>query len=189
MIIASFAFDKILYGSPAKKARGEYTAPSKRVLNRYESCRDHKHSRGIEMAQQAVEKRTNEKEIAFTRAFSSFSVDDLQKAKNFYGQTLGLQVTEAEEGLGLRFDGGVNIFIYPKQNHQPATFTVLNFPVDDIGAAVNKLTGLGVKFETFEGEMKTDEKGIYWGKLKGNGPNIAWFKDPAGNFLSVLEDA
>jgi catechol 2,3-dioxygenase-like lactoylglutathione lyase family enzyme len=135
------------------------------------------------MAQKAVET----KEIAFTKAFSTFSVDDLQKAKNFYGQTLGVDVTESEEGLSLQFDDSVNIFIYPKPNHQPATFTVLNFPVDDIDKAVDKLTGLGIRFESFEGEMKTDEKGIFRGAENNEGPNIAWFKDPAGNFLSVIE--
>jgi predicted enzyme related to lactoylglutathione lyase len=135
------------------------------------------------MAQKAVER----KEIAFTKAFSTFSVDDLQKAKNFYGQTLGVDVTESEEGLSLQFDDGVNIFIYPKPNHQPATFTVLNFPVEDIDKAVDKLTGLGIQFELYEGEMKTDEKGVFRGADNNKGPNIAWFKDPAGNVLSVIE--
>lgn len=136
------------------------------------------------MAQKAVET----KEIAFTRAFSTFSVDDLQKAKNFYGQTLGVKVKESEEeGLSLEFDDGVQIFVYPKPNHQPATFTVLNFPVDDIDKAVDKLTGLGIQFESYEGEMKTDEKGIFRGADSNKGPNIAWFKDPAGNVLSVIE--
>lgn len=136
------------------------------------------------MAQKAVETK---KEITFLKAFSTFSVDDLQKARNFYDQTLGLNVTETEEGLSLQFDDGVKIFIYPKPNHQPATFTVLNFPVDDIDKAVDKLTALGIKFESFEGEMKTDEKGIFRGAKNNQGPNIAWFKDLAGNFLSVIE--
>lgn len=135
------------------------------------------------MAQEAV--RT--KEVAFTEAFTSFSVDDIAQAKEFYGKKLGLNVKEQEEGLGLNFDGGQTIFIYAKEDHQPATFTVLNFPVKDIDKAVDKLTDLGVSFESFDGEMKTDEKGIFRGVESGNGPNIAWFKDPAGNFLSVIE--
>lgn len=122
-----------------------------------------------------------------TKAFSGFSVDDLIKAKKFYGQTLGLDVTETKEGLGLRIAGGGEVFIYPKPNHTPATFTILNFPVNDIEQVVDQLTKLGVRFESYEGEMKTDEKGIFRGAARGEGPNIAWFKDPAGNILSVLE--
>jgi catechol 2,3-dioxygenase-like lactoylglutathione lyase family enzyme len=119
-----------------------------------------------------------------TKAFSSFSVDDLQKAKRFYGQTLGLEVSETNEGLGLHIAGGSEIFIYPKPNHAPATFTVLNFPVDNIDDAVDRLNKVGVRFEKYEGDLKTDEKGIF----RGEGPKIAWFKDPAGNILSVLEE-
>jgi predicted enzyme related to lactoylglutathione lyase len=118
-----------------------------------------------------------------TKAFSSFSVNDLEKAKAFYGQTLGLEVSETEEGLSLNLKGGNEIFIYPKPDHTPATFTVLNFVVDDVDQTVDDLTLLGVHFQIYnEGELKTDEKGIFRGK-----PKIAWFKDPAGNFLSVLE--
>jgi catechol 2,3-dioxygenase-like lactoylglutathione lyase family enzyme len=123
-----------------------------------------------------------------TKAFSGFSTDDLQKAKEFYSKTLGLEVSETAEGLGLHIAGGGRVFIYPKPNHVPATFTVLNFPVNDIDKAVDKLAGLGVQFESYEGEMKTDEKGIFRGAASGKGPNIAWFKDPAGNILSVLEE-
>lgn len=120
-----------------------------------------------------------------TKAFSSFSVDDMQRAKEFYGQTLGLDVSEQKEGLRLRIAGGGEIFIYPKSNHQPATFTVLNFPVDNIEQAVGQLTKRGVQFEHYdEPGIKTDEKGIHSGPP---GPNLAWFKDPAGNTLSVLE--
>ena len=120
-----------------------------------------------------------------TKAFSSFSADDIQKAKEFYGQTLGLEVSETEEGLGLRIAGGGEVFIYPKPNHEPATFNVLNFPVDNIEAAVDKLSKLGVRFEHYDlPEIKTNEKGISYGPP---GPNVAWFKDPAGNILSVLE--
>ncbi|MBC7932362.1 MAG: VOC family protein [Rubrivivax sp.] len=123
-----------------------------------------------------------------TKAFSGFSVDDLEKAKQFYAQTLGLEVSETDEGLVLRIAGGVGVFIYPKADHTPATFTILNFPVDDIDQAVGELAGRGVSFESYEGEMKTDEKGIFRGAARGAGPNIAWFKDPAGNILSVLEE-
>ncbi|MFS8084364.1 MAG: VOC family protein [Acidobacteriota bacterium] len=120
-----------------------------------------------------------------TKAFSSFSVNDLQKAKVFYGQTLGLEISEMPEGLQLKIAGGGRVFIYPKPNHVPATFTVLNFSVDDIEAAVDALSKRGVRFESYEGDIKTDEKGIHRGK---EGPIIAWFKDPAGNTLSVLQD-
>jgi catechol 2,3-dioxygenase-like lactoylglutathione lyase family enzyme len=120
-----------------------------------------------------------------TKAFSGFSVDDLRKAKAFYSQTLGLEVSELPEGLELQIANGAGIFIYPKPNHTPATFTILNFPVDDIEQAVNELTKRGVRFEHYnQGDLKTDEKGI----ARGPGPNIAWFKDPAGNILSVLEE-
>ena len=128
-----------------------------------------------------------QKESSFSEAFSSFSVNDLKKAKEFYEETLGVDVEEQEEGLKLEFKGG-SVFIYPKDDHKPATFTVLNFPVDDIDAAVDKLTKAGIKFESYGGEIKTDKKGIFRGPENGNGPNIAWFKDPAGNVLSVIEE-
>jgi len=119
-----------------------------------------------------------------TQTFSGFSVDDIEKARKFYGETLGMDVTTPMNQLQLNIKGGYKIFIYGKPNHTPATYTVLNFPVDDIDKAVNELTAKGVKFEIYtEGQMKTDEKGI----VRGGGPKIAWFKDPAGNFLSVLE--
>ncbi len=121
------------------------------------------------------------------KAFSSFSVDDLGKAKEFYGETLGLEMSETKEGLRLTIAGGGQVFLYPKPNHTPASFTVLNFPVDDIEKAVGDLTGLGIKFESYEGEIKTDDKGIFRGASQGDGPNIAWFKDAAGNILSVFE--
>jgi predicted enzyme related to lactoylglutathione lyase len=120
-----------------------------------------------------------------TKAFSGFSVNDLQKAKQFYGQTLGLKVNERPEGLELQIAGGNRIFVYPKTNHMPATFTILNFPVDDIDEAVDRLTRQGVKFEHYDsGPIKTDSKGI----SRGTHPDIAWFKDPAGNILSVLSN-
>lgn len=122
-----------------------------------------------------------------TKAFSGFSVNDIQKAKTFYGQTLGLEVSEVPEMgglLNLHIKGGNPILIYAKPNHTPATFTILNFPVANIEQAVDELTRRGVRFETYnEGDLKTDEKGIF----RGGGPLIAWFKDPAGNILSVLE--
>jgi catechol 2,3-dioxygenase-like lactoylglutathione lyase family enzyme len=119
-----------------------------------------------------------------SRAFSGFSVDDLQKAKKFYGGTLGLEVSEENGLLSLHIAGGTTVFVYPKENHTPATFTILNFPTDNIEQAVDKLTQAGVRFEVYDG-FGQDKKGI----ARGNGPNIAWFKDPAGNILSVLEDA
>ena len=140
------------------------------------------------MTQKAVKTRVKGNEAAFTSAFSSFSVNDLNKAKEFYGRTLGLEINETKEGLSLVFENGQNVFIYPKPDHQPAAFTVLNFPVNDITDAVHKLAGLGVRFESFDGELKTDINGIFWGKRDKKGPNIAWFKDPAGNFLSLVED-
>ena len=120
-----------------------------------------------------------------SHAFSSMSVSDLAKAKWFYGQVLGLQISEQPEGLGLRLPGGGETFLYPKPNHTPATFTVLNFPVPSVDEAVKQLAGKGVRFERYdEPHLKTDDKGISRG---GGGPTIAWFKDPAGNILSVVE--
>jgi catechol 2,3-dioxygenase-like lactoylglutathione lyase family enzyme len=117
-----------------------------------------------------------------TKAFSGFSVDDIPKAKAFYGETLGLNVTEENGMLSLHIAGGNSIIIYPKPNHTPATFTILNFPVENIDQAVDELTRRGVRFERYDG-FNMDAKGI----ARGNGPNIAWFTDPAGNILSVLE--
>src|SRR5918992_3080648 len=117
------------------------------------------------------------------RAFSSFSVDDTTKAMEFYGGTLGLEVSEdAEAGLGqLTVANDGKVVVYPKSNHEPATFTVLNFVVDDVDQAVDELTSRGVRFEHYGGDIQTDEKGI----ARTGGPPIAWFKDPAGNVLSV----
>jgi len=120
-----------------------------------------------------------------TKAFSGFSVNDIQKAKAFYSQTFGLDVSEMNGLLNLHLAGGSKILIYPKPNHTPATFTILNFPVDNIEQAVDELAKRGVRFESYnEKDLKTDEKGIF----RGGGPLIAWFKDPAGNILSVLEE-
>jgi catechol 2,3-dioxygenase-like lactoylglutathione lyase family enzyme len=119
-----------------------------------------------------------------SEAFSGFAVDDLQRAKEFYGQTLGLEVSEANDLLEIRLGSGAKVLAYPKPNHVPATFTILNFPVSDVESAVDELTSRGVRFEIYdEGELKTDERGI----ASGPGPKIAWFTDPAGNILSVLE--
>lgn len=119
------------------------------------------------------------------KAFSGFSVNDIKKAKEFYGQTLDLNVVDGEMGiLTLKISGGSDVIVYPKPNHTAATFTVLNFPVDDIEKAVDELTAKGVKFEQYDiPNLTRNEKGIY----HGDGPTIAWFKDPAGNILSVLE--
>jgi catechol 2,3-dioxygenase-like lactoylglutathione lyase family enzyme len=119
-----------------------------------------------------------------SRAFSGFSADDIQKAREFYSRTLGLEVSESHGLLTLHLTGGTSILIYPKPNHTPATFTVLNFPVDNVDKTVDELTERGVRFEHYdEPNLKTDEKGI----CRGQGPTIAWFRDPAGNILSVLE--
>jgi predicted enzyme related to lactoylglutathione lyase len=119
-----------------------------------------------------------------TKAFSSFSVNDIPKAKQFYGEVLELKVSEAHGLLTLHLEGGGIVMIYPKADHVPASFTVLNFPVDHVEQTVDELVKRGVVFEQYkEGELKTDDKGI----SRGEGPVIAWFKDPAGNFLSVLE--
>jgi catechol 2,3-dioxygenase-like lactoylglutathione lyase family enzyme len=119
-----------------------------------------------------------------SKAFSGFSANDIQRAKEFYGRTLGLEVSESHGLLNLHLGGGTTVLIYPKPNHVPATFTVLNFPVDSVDKAVDELTKRGVRFQIYnEPDLKTDERGIF----RDGGPVIAWFKDPAGNILSVLE--
>lgn len=118
-----------------------------------------------------------------TKAFSGFSVDDVAKAKEFYGKTLGLDVTESSGLLKLHLAGGRDIVVYPKPNHIPATFTVLNFPVDNIEQAVDDLTARGVHMEIYFKDQQ-GKKGIF----TGGGPLIAWFKDPAGNILSIIEE-
>jgi catechol 2,3-dioxygenase-like lactoylglutathione lyase family enzyme len=122
-----------------------------------------------------------------TKAYSSFSVDDLQEAKRFYGDTLGLEVEETPEGLVLKIAGGTDVFIYPSDNYTAPKHTVLNFPVDDIEEAVDELIRRGVRIEHYDlPEIKTDERGIFRGN---GGPSaIAWFKDPADHVLSVLQD-
>ncbi len=119
------------------------------------------------------------------KALSGFAVDDLPKAKEFYGQTLGLRISEEHGLLRLHIAGGTDIIVYPKADHTPATFTILNFPVDDVESAVDQLAERGVRFERYDAmAAHTDDRGIF----RGGGPYIAWFKDPAGNILSVLQD-
>jgi catechol 2,3-dioxygenase-like lactoylglutathione lyase family enzyme len=120
--------------------------------------------------------------LEHSKAFSGFSVDDIDKARRFYAETLGLRVTEEYGLLTLHTEGDRDTVIYPKDNHEPATYTTLNFPVDDVEKTVDELTARGVRFERYEGSEQ-DEKGIH----RGQGPLIAWFKDPAGNILSVIQ--
>jgi catechol 2,3-dioxygenase-like lactoylglutathione lyase family enzyme len=121
-----------------------------------------------------------------TKAFSSFSVDDIPAARSFYEETLGLKVSEENGLLTLHIPGGMDIMVYPKPNHTPASFTVLHFPVADLDAAVDELTNRGVRFERYEG-FEQDEKGIARPAAADQGPPMAWFTDPAGNILGVLE--
>jgi predicted enzyme related to lactoylglutathione lyase len=120
-----------------------------------------------------------------TKAYSGFSVDDIASAKEFYGERLGLRVSEENGLLTLHIAGDRDTLVYPKPDHTPATFTILNFPVTDIEKTVDDLSQRGVEFEHYEGtDIETDERGIF----RGGGPLIAWFKDPAGNILSVLQE-
>jgi catechol 2,3-dioxygenase-like lactoylglutathione lyase family enzyme len=124
--------------------------------------------------------------FANTKAFSGFAVDDLQKAREFYGETLGLNTSvldEENELMVLHLAGGRDTFVYGKPDFEPATYTILNFQVDDVDRAVDELTTRGVSFERYDG-FDQDEKGI----ARGMGPAIAWFRDPAGNILAVLEE-
>jgi|SRR5581483_108995 len=122
--------------------------------------------------------------------FSGFSVDNLAKAQDFYSKILGLKVVDNGMGLQIHLPEGGIVFAYPKDNHKPATFTILNFVVDDIDMAVDELSNQGVKFERYDGfPFKQDEKGIARGLAVNQGPDIAWFKDPAGNILSVLQES
>ena len=121
--------------------------------------------------------------FADTPAFSGFAVDDLDKARSFYSETLGLKVTDEEMGvMTLHLAGDRPTLIYPKPDFTPATYTILNFQVEDVDAAVDELTARGVEFERYEG-FDQDERGI----ARGEGPQIAWFKDPAGNILAVIQ--
>ena len=130
------------------------------------------------MAHKAVETRiSGEKKLIFKEAFSSFSVDDIAKVKDFYSGILSLDVNETKEGLEIRFENGQNVFIYPKADHKPAAFTVLNLLVDDIDQAVDSLTNDGVSFEQYGAEIKTDEKGIFRDEGEMGPQAIAWFKE------------
>jgi catechol 2,3-dioxygenase-like lactoylglutathione lyase family enzyme len=120
--------------------------------------------------------------FANTKAFSGFAVDDVEKAREFYGETLGLETSEEHGLLTLHLAGDRPTLVYPKPDHTPADYTILNFPVDDIDEAVEALSGRGVELDRYDG-MEQDEKGI----MRAGGPYIAWFKDPAGNVLSVLQ--
>jgi catechol 2,3-dioxygenase-like lactoylglutathione lyase family enzyme len=121
--------------------------------------------------------------FADTKAFSGFAVDDLEQARRFYGETLGIKTSEQHGLMTLHLAGGRDTLVYPKPGHTPASYTILNFPVDDIEATVDALAARGVRFERYEG-LDQDERGIG----RGGGPYIAWFTDPAGNILAVLQD-
>jgi catechol 2,3-dioxygenase-like lactoylglutathione lyase family enzyme len=121
--------------------------------------------------------------FANTRAFSGFAVDDLEQARQFYGDTLGIRTSEQHGLLTLHLSGDRDTLVYPKPDHTPATYTILNFPVDSIDKAVDDLAARGVQFKRYAGAAQ-DEKGI----SRGGGPYIAWFTDPAGNILSVLQE-
>jgi catechol 2,3-dioxygenase-like lactoylglutathione lyase family enzyme len=124
--------------------------------------------------------------LSASPAFQGFSVDDVAKARDFYADVLGLDVEEENGLLRLHLAGGRDTLVYPKgERHQPASYTILNFPVPDVEAAVDALTARGVRFERYAGTpMATDEKGVF----RGGGPLIAWFTDPAGNILSVIQE-
>lgn len=120
-----------------------------------------------------------------SNAFGGFSVNDVPAAMKFYGDTLGLKVSEDHGIMTINLSNGGSVIAYPKANHEPATFTILNFPVPDVDAAVDALLARGVTFERYDmSDLKTDAKGV----MRGNGPTIAWFKDPAGNILSVIDE-
>jgi len=119
--------------------------------------------------------------LADSKAFSGFAVPDVAEARQFYGETLGLRVSEEHGMLQLHLGGGRDVIVYPKPDHTPASYTILNFPVDDVEATVDALTERGVRFERYQG-FDQDDKGIQ----RGGGPLIAWFKDPAGNVLSII---
>lgn len=123
--------------------------------------------------------------FTYSNSFSSFSVNDIEEAKKFYGDTLEIEANKQAMGLlELRLKNGSRVLIYPKKNHQPATYTVLNFTVKDVEKTVDELISRGIVFEQYSGDLETDAKGI----SRGEGPVIAWFKDPAGNILSVVEE-
>lgn len=120
-----------------------------------------------------------------SKAFSGFSVKDIDEAAKFYGETLGLDVEVNDMGMTINIAGGNHLFVYPKEDHEPATFTILNFPVDDIDKAADELIAKGIVFEKYDG-FGQDERGVAHAKSPKDGPSIAWFKDPSGNILSIL---
>jgi catechol 2,3-dioxygenase-like lactoylglutathione lyase family enzyme len=121
--------------------------------------------------------------LSNTPAFSGFAVPDIDAARDFYANTLGLEVTDEDMGvLTLHLAGDRPTLVYPKPDHTPATYTILNFQVEDIDTAIDELSSRGIVFERYEG-FPQDEKGV----MRGNGPDIAWFKDPAGNILAVIQ--
>ena len=135
---------------------------------------------------QATRKKNSEL-FKLNESFSTYSVDDVEAAKEFYADVLGIEVTDEKEGgIGLKL-GSQNVYLYPKEDHEPAEFTVLNIAVTDIDAAADELSARGIEFESYGGDIETDDKGIFRGGDKGQGPNIAWFKDPADNILSLIE--
>lgn len=124
----------------------------------------------------------------FLSSFSGFSVNDIAAAKSFYVELLGLELTDDSMGLGLALPGGGNVFIYEKSDHTPATFTVLNFVVDDINTVIDEFVEKDIHFEVYDNlPVPQDERGVIRGKAAGQGPDIAWFKDPAGNILALVE--
>lgn len=127
--------------------------------------------------------------ITYTSTFSGYSILDVETTKTFYESMLGIPVKQTAEGLELHSTGGNAVFLYPKKDHVPATFTVLNFLVTDIDTAAEELKTAGIKLENYDvPSMIADEKGIYRGLAAGYGPDIAWFKDPSGNILSIIQD-
>jgi catechol 2,3-dioxygenase-like lactoylglutathione lyase family enzyme len=145
-------------------------------------------NKGEKMAQ-ATAKKEKSSELEFKGGFTTFAVKDVKKATEFYKKTLGLDVEENMGGFNLTIPQTDSaVFVYPKEDHEPAVFTVFNLFVDDIAQAVEELKTRNIEFESYDEPMKTDENGIYWGQKEGNGPNIAWFTDPSGNIISVLEE-
>lgn len=122
-------------------------------------------------------------------AFSGYSSNNIEACKTFYGETLGLDLKESMGGFDLTFESGQHVFIYPKDDHQPASFTVLNFVVEDINSSIDELVEKGVNFERYNNmPAQQDERGVLRGKTAGQGPDIAWFKDPSGNILALIEE-
>jgi len=137
---------------------------------------------------QTKTKKEKANQLEFKGGFSTFAVKDVEKATEFYKKSLGLDVEENMGGFNLGIpQTDSSVFVYPKPDHKPAVFTVFNLYVDDIKDAVSELKDRGIEFESYDKPMKTDEDGIYWGEKDGQGPNIAWFTDPSGNIISVIE--